>query len=898
MESVYTGTHWYKCDLHLHTMSSRCYVEKDNTPEQWMARAKERGLDCIAITDHNDYRSIDTMIELGGKYGIAVLPGVEITCDTSKIHMLIIFNTDKSGSTVRDFLSKCDIDSELVGSTAGTDLSVFEVCRIAKKKGAMVIASHIDEFSSISNMNPANLDKILDPEYIDGVQVVNYPVWMKYRLDKDKDAMLLALKNEYGTDEKGEPLADEEDAERWRKAFDRAENSGIPMLAASDNPYSEDDTTHGLYGIGRTYTWIKMNDKVDLESIRQSLYSPDSRIRLCWECPGQPELEPDFWIKYAEFRRTSLNPYENIRLDFSPQLNCMIGGRGSGKSAIVRLLSGIFDRSPDPALSDNYLEQLQFYGSYDEQTGNGIFAAESEIEISFIRYKKEYKLLVSDISSLNDQKLRLFRRTETGASPAAAAPAVSGTKKLNFTSSEAGTENDAYTAAAAPENETGAVWEELGSEWLSFMEMPRVFPQKYIYELSKKPDTLMHLIDAYIPDIQDILKNREYFKALLLFRLQLVRYTGASAEIESCLLAEISDLREQLALYPDRAAYINERLTKADSDLSYVKRMSDKLSQLCAERDELFAKYQETYEAVRKLRCELLTKAFENDANSRLELESFANRHSFEVRLLGLLKTDDSFIRNDIELVEEVLFNGKNRLENYRLLLKLIKDSGKASTASMSETASGSVSKSASANAAGHVSAADSANRHISGQTSGNVPANVSAAFRGLSQNFIRLIKQLPDRDFDKLYIFLPEDDLRFYYKSSDGKKFFPINTASAGQKAIAILSFILAAGNSPVIIDQPEDDLDNRLVYELVLGRLKQAKQKRQLILVTHNANIPVNGDAEYIICMDQWSKFRRIRKQGTLDDDDIRSEICDIMEGTERAFEQRARKYHISLS
>ncbi|MBW2011361.1 MAG: ABC transporter, partial [Deltaproteobacteria bacterium] len=113
------------------------------------------------------------------------------------------------------------------------------------------------------------------------------------------------------------------------------------------------------------------------------------------------------------------------------------------------------------------------------------------------------------------------------------------------------------------------------------------------------------------------------------------------------------------------------------------------------------------------------------------------------------------------------------------------------------------------------------------------------------------------------------------------------------GQKTTAILTFIMSHGQCPLILDQPEDDLDNRLVYELVVDRLKKAKEKRQLIVVTHNANIPVNGDAEYVISMDSGSKYFNVFATGSVDQQIIKKEICDVMEGTEYAFNMRAKRY-----
>lgn len=73
----------------------------------------------------------------------------------------------------------------------------------------------------------------------------------------------------------------------------------------------------------------------------------------------------------------------------------------------------------------------------------------------------------------------------------------------------------------------------------------------------------------------------------------------------------------------------------------------------------------------------------------------------------------------------------------------------------------------------------------------------------------------------------------------------------------------------------------------------MKQAKEHRQLIVVTHNANVPVNGDAKYIIFMDTDSKILKVLHTGTVEKVKIKKEICDVMEGGEQAFEMRSKRY-----
>ena len=105
----YVGSRWYKCDFHIHTMKSQCYANKNDTYEEWISAAVDKGLDCLAVTDHNDCRSIDALIALGKEKGITVFPGVELTCSDAKVHMLILFDIPDGQETVYEFLIRAGI---------------------------------------------------------------------------------------------------------------------------------------------------------------------------------------------------------------------------------------------------------------------------------------------------------------------------------------------------------------------------------------------------------------------------------------------------------------------------------------------------------------------------------------------------------------------------------------------------------------------------------------------------------------------------------------------------------------------------------------------------------------------------------------------------------------------
>jgi hypothetical protein len=104
-----------------------------------------------------------------------------------------------------------------------------------------------------------------------------------------------------------------------------------------------------------------------------------------------------------------------------------------------------------------------------------------------------------------------------------------------------------------------------------------------------------------------------------------------------------------------------------------------------------------------------------------------------------------------------------------------------------------------------------------------------------------------------------------------------------------------LGASTAPLIIDQPEDDLDNRFVYDGVVAHLRKLKGIRQIIVSTHNANVPVLGDAEMIIALEGDGQHGKpvANGVGSLDDAPIRSLAENLLEGGPAAFNARQHLY-----
>ncbi len=119
-----------------------------------------------------------------------------------------------------------------------------------------------------------------------------------------------------------------------------------------------------------------------------------------------------------------------------------------------------------------------------------------------------------------------------------------------------------------------------------------------------------------------------------------------------------------------------------------------------------------------------------------------------------------------------------------------------------------------------------------------------------------------------------------------------PIQYGSPGERCSAMLPIVTLTSCVPLIIDQPEDNLDNRLVSKALFKILSRLKETRQIILATHNPNILVSGDAEQVLTL---KSIGELEDYGCIDKPSIIENVIGLMEGGEKAFERRERKYKL---
>lgn len=153
-----------------------------------------------------------------------------------------------------------------------------------------------------------------------------------------------------------------------------------------------------------------------------------------------------------------------------------------------------------------------------------------------------------------------------------------------------------------------------------------------------------------------------------------------------------------------------------------------------------------------------------------------------------------------------------------------------------------------------------------------------------------RLIIQLKDKP-DIFAIETVELRDRPVLELKDGEDYKDSASLSTGQKCTTILPILLVDSERPLLIDQPEDNLDNAFIFETVVQSITGASQSRQLIFVTHNPNIPVLGDASRVFALRSTGRAATVANAGTVDD--LAQDIVTILEGGYAAFEARRERY-----
>ena len=708
-------------------------------------------------------------------------------------------------------------------------------------------------------------------------------------------------------------------------------------------PLVECSDPHNYDALGSRFTWLKM-EVPDVEGIRLALLDPQSRLRRMAE--GLPSRT------YPRIERLSIRGtdfFQDNEIPVNPCLTSVVGGRGTGKSTIIEYLRHALGRDRREDLKDdepNYVSeavQSVLSNKRDRDFGrtNGTLLPGYEIRADIIVAERRYSVRRSasgfeviqdpdqpsaqpssfDVRSLVAPRFLSQRQIASiardPASQRTELDALIDTNRLR----EIENRRRSLVETLTQLQTTRTRLREQGSKLpTAETELQKVRDQITFLESDDRKEVLGRFDDFERTRrwLEDCKKELTDVASRLDEEAATVEQTGAGAPPESTspspwvgyvadrirtareavatvLRDQASALRTlettltheqgeqwQVDYNQARSAYdalrhdmtergvdfaqhekLLQRRAQLDRELLSLRKTDQELDEIARKIHDTHLQLVETHEARLAARREQAQLLEAMDADVRLEVLPFRDREDFESRREQWFGGAGLQERDWTVLCDHVFAANGQVPDRIDALVKAIRNDVEAT---------------------------------ITGGEALDATASKVVALVGpeqqLTRNFFNAIARRDRVRLDEIERFLPEDFVKTQVRMPESS-FKTIETGSVGEKSTAILSLLLSAGDQPIIIDQPEDDLDNQYVYNIVVDLLRRRKFLRQIIVATHNANIPVNGDAELIVALGVEDQMGVVLGAGSIDQPEVKNLVSVIMEGSAEAFRLRRERY-----
>ena len=923
---TYPGSRWWKFDFHTHTPASldtSAWQRAKNTPnevtpEKWLLKYMEAGIDCVAVTDHNSGAWVDKLKSAydnmhqqasegtapDGFRELTLFPGVEISVNGG-FHLLAILGPNASTSDIDSLLGAVDYKGTKGDSDNVTGASATQVMRSVLHAGGIPIPAHSDQDKGLLRVNPGTRESAID------ANTVRQVVDTEELLAVEWVDMTLPMPGCVGKD---------------AAHFARVLGSDCHSFQGNGVP-------------GSRFTWIKMANP-SLEGLRLALLDGNGiSVRRSDEGDFEPFKTPAHFITNVEIESASFMGRRSPEcLNFTPFCNALVGGRGTGKSTIIHALRLAYRRVGELRRLGDANELHQKFISFarpmkDRHRGGGALREETEIRVHLsregvmhrLRWRQDGKGVVVEEQNTEGEwgesksavvtkerfPIHLFSQGQIAAMAGESRQALldvidegAGISDLHRAFEEAKAAYFSQRAqmreldgrlAGRPELERklaeskrklDALAQSHHSEVLrahqrarrQHREVETTFDQ--LKAMPKRIDSLTREIQiddwpegAFgVTQDQDILAWRDEVERVLSESRDELSKVARAFEQQLKLFANDSKLSEwhkrtvqaktdyetlQAALAeqgvtdPQAFGRLVQERQQFDDQLKQLRELRKKRRKTSRSSLESWKRVVDARKAITEARREFVRKTLANNSFVRMEVVGFGfEAKNIERDLRSLLDCEDDRFEGDIHWESDGEESGGMAFD--------IAQAGDRDREEVLENAK---------------------KRLIE-------PDN---EFGGHFRNYLRKKLEKPELA-DHICCWFPSDDLRIEYsRGGDGSDWSTITQGSQGQRSAALLAFLLAFGSEPLVLDQPEDDLDNHLIYDLIVSQIRQNKLRRQLIIVTHNPNVVINGDAEMVHALDFRGGQCRVMEHGALQEVSVRDEVCRVMEGGREAFTRR---------
>lgn len=872
------GAEFVRADLHVHT-----YADGDGEPEpdfrEYVDAALGADVRVLAVTDHNTCRFVEAMMDAAKGAELLVLPGVEIS--THDGHLLAVFGPDG----LDELRALCNPESLKLTKLSDTERrstrSMLDLVQEIDKRGGLAIPAHVDSAGGIhEKLGPGELAELLASPALAGLEFHHKDALQTWFTDGDDDTHRVA-------------------AWKARERVDELRDRGLARLQSSDAHSPE---KVGLDRSSRVLTRLRLDD-LNFDAVRLAVQlNPKAR------CKAEAVLPASYpRILSAQFEGGFL---DGVEMEFSPNLNCVIGGRGSGKStallAVRAALGARLGPDEDPDEEERMPDMTRV--RYIDTTGSERVAcrerggepvdAESggpiKVRLADLgqgesgRLARGYREHPEDLLRFLDgfvvrhgfdetEATVLAQLEENGVELRRTAVQVDQIKNLEKDEERL---DGSLKAAEKSKVEQIAQWATLLAAQAPMLERLDADLADLI-KIAAQGDPID--IDALASEFGvDLTKRGEKFvegsdglREALGKLDQEAKRVGERASEDLAKAAQPA--RDALRRWQDDQDELQTRMRERQTELEAeglkvqagaVQDLANRLRVVKKSLGELRTK-QGQHLAGRKERKELLKQLWEN------------RESHYQARRAGLRKIAEDANRHADNLTIRVHFNQGGLTDPWVAWLGS-KCSFRAPRVHR---------------LAAKVAPHELADGLLSGDTAGLLAITDDDGTPFFTEEMLSSA-----RNWDEIFTLQTmrlEDRPRIEVQEQGRPNPKGFDQLSAGQQRSVLLSLLLCAERSePLILDQPEDHLDALYIASAIVRHLEAAKERRQVIIATHSPNLTVLGDAELVIPMEVSEGHGRPSEVGAVDRPKTRELVCALLEGGAEAYRKRGERYGFRFS
>ena len=939
MTSCYKGMRWLKCDLQMQTPADARHWAGDRLEAgQEAVAAKafaeacyQQRLDVVGITDHN-FLSKDFIphlqtafdeIERDFSHKITLFPGFEFEAAGvgRGVHVLCLFEPGTDLTRLDSILTECGVSyprMNAAGQLEKSDKNLKEILRTTQDKyGGIVIMPH-------ATSNDGIFDNDSIAEWLQQDQFTN-PDLLAVEVPKPVHLMSAGYQRLLRSGDDCQP--------GWKRI------RPIATLMSSDNKKLVDFDEHQKptpNSIGYRYSWFKMSEP-SIESLRQAFLDHESRIILPEDVTT--DTHPAQRVRQATIKSISIKNVAFLadqQVHFSPNMNCVIGGRGSGKSTLLEYLRIILGKDKSKDLDYGTKERIKrvrdtlnepraevevcwvsadgvedrivwqngsptvqgrdltdpetFFNSlplrfYSQQQLNRL--TESKIDDGSVRQAQRLLELVdgftkNELDELADREHKLKLQIQDAFSNLRKAKTLEKDyKRLQQEHQEL----DRQWKARSEIQEDARQHQLLKAE-ARYLEGLAGTPGKQFTDVASLAETIAASHVAFqVTDSTHAAWFRQFDDKVKAAKDSLARTIRDAVEQFE---AAVEDLKTNDPAWNA----IREELDQADAkfseacaakglttdDVGHLQEINQSRTKKQREIDETGAEIQRLKEAAGDtgLLMQQLHQIWRDQFQKRVEAAERANE------LAVLNEGRQRFI--------EVSAKYQQDHKNFRELWQSFAPSDGRTRLGKNWESCGETLYTLFTGQEDAESPWQVLEERLSveqGSTGPDFGSNSQELFQHIQDNLERWETLRCSRVQDTV-------DMKLFRADGSTAGSIAEGSLSDGQRNTAALALLLAQEGGPLVIDQPEDELDSNFVFRELIPMLRKVKSKRQLIMATHNANLPVNGDAELVYAFEARDGKGEALACGGLDQASVTKAVLDIMEGTEEAFRRRREKYH----